>query len=160
MVIDNRKIALRVQKRRFIFIPVLTTMIVTLWYVSPDSDFIFGIHRYVYMGTVIVAYLVFYFWGTLRGYQYFYYNDMGVKLIIKYYSLSPMNKRQHTVEIGKSSFHSFQVLKKWWGLRSYLLLYQQMPSGIAKYPPISLGLLTKKDLENIRASLMLFQKNN
>ena len=156
-VIDNRKTALRVQKRRFLFIPVLTTLVVILWYVNPEYDVIFGLNRYIYIIGIIAAYLLFYFWGTIRGYQYFYYNDMGIKLIFKYYSLSPMNKRQHSVEIHKSSFYSFDIEKKRFGLRMYLVLFQKMPTGIAKYPPISLGLLKKQDVDNIRNSLLLFQ---
>ena len=158
MVIENRKTAIGLQKRRFLLLILFTTLVVLLFYIEIFDKAFLGIDRIVYAVVLVAIYLLYYFWGTIRDYNFFYYNDMGVKLIFKYYSLAPLSKRQHSVEIDKSSLYNFQLEKKWFGLRTYLILYQQMAGGIAKYPPISLGLLKNKDVDNLRTSLQLFQK--
>ena len=154
MIIDNKKIVAGVHIRRRLFLLLLAISLVLLIF---KNSFL-GIDRIVYFIVLNGLYLIYYVWGTIRDYNYLYYNDLGPKLIFKYYFLALLNKRKRTIEINKDNFYKFQIHKKWIGLRVYLVLFEQQHGGIAKYPPISLGLVKKKDLSSIRTSLSYFSK--
>ena len=81
--------------------------------------------------------------------HYFYFSGQGFKLIFRYYSLSALFKKPNSVEIPKAEFIKYQYEKKMLGLRSYLVLYQQTQNGIAKYPPISISLLKKRETADL-----------
>jgi hypothetical protein len=75
-------------------------------------------------------------------------------LIFKYYPMVPFSKRHRSIEMDKSKFHKYNIEKKWLGLVIYLHLYQKTPGGIAKYPPVSLGLVRRKDVRSLRSTLV------
>ncbi len=154
MVIDNKKTVTGLHiKRRLLLLILLIALVLLIF-----KDSFLGIDRAIYIIVLNSLYLLYYFRGTIRDYNYIYYNDLGQKIIFKYYFLEPLKKVKKTIEIDKNTFYKFKFQKKLMGLRLYLLLYQQQNGGIAKYPPVSLGLLKKKEIEAIRESLMLYSK--
>ncbi len=83
---------------------------------------------------------------------------MGQKLVFRYYSLAHFSKRLQAVEIKKATFYKFEFRKKLLGLQSYVILYQKVAQNIAKYPPISVSLLSKRQRNELVTSLTMFQK--
>ena len=154
MIIDNKKTVAGVHIRRRLFLLLLAVAIVLLIF----KDSLLGIDRIVYIVVLNILYITYYLWGSVKDYNYLYYNDMGSKLIFKYYFLEPLRKAKRTIEIDKNDFYKFRFQKKFIGLRLYLILYQKGQGGIAKYPPISMGLLKKKEIESIKNSLFIFSK--
>jgi len=160
MIIDNRKTTIGVQLRKLLFIILLGITIVVFYYMYIFRDGLLGISGSHWTIGLVCAYVLYYAWGIVRNYHYFFYNDMGGKLVFRYYSLAPLSKRLNSVEIPKDRFYNFEVVKKMLGLRVYVVLYQKMPQGIAKYPPISISLISRRQREEMQASLTMFQKKN
>jgi hypothetical protein len=150
MIIDNKRSVVGVKLRWRFFLLLLCILIV----LSLFRETFLGIDRIVYILSFTGFYCIYYLWGIIRDYHYFYCNDIGIKLIFKYYSLAPFSKRLRSIEIDKNRFYKFNLEKKWMGLRLYLSLFQQSSGGIAKYPPISLGLVRRKDVRAIKTMLL------
>lgn len=159
MIIDNKKTTIGLQLRKLLFLVLLGIAIVLFYYMYIFRDGLLGIAGSTWTIALVCLYVVYYVWGILRNYHYFFYNDMGGKLVFRYYSLAPLSKRLHSVEIPKDSFYKFEIVNKLLGLRKYVILYQKTPQGIAKYPRISISLIKSRESKNLEASLSMFQKN-
>ena len=83
---------------------------------------------------------------------------MGSRIVIRYYSLAPLSKRHQSIEIDKHLFQKYKIEKKLFGLQQYLILFQKASGGLAKYPSVSLGLLSAKERKQIIDSLEMFKK--
>lgn len=158
MVVENKKRAMGVQMRRMLLVILTATIIVLIIYLDLFDEKLLGIPRYAYIIFCGALFLMYYLWAIIRDYNYVFYNDLSSKLVLRYYSLAPLTKRQRSIEIEKHLFLNYEFKKKFFGLRYYLVLFQKMPAGIAKYPPVSLSLLTPKEREVIVKSLEIFKK--
>lgn len=158
MIIDIKRITIGLQLRKLLFIVLLGIAIVLFYYMDIFRDGLFGITGSTWTIVLVSLYVVYYAWGIIRNYHYFFYNDMGGKLVFRYYSLAPLSKRLHTVEIPKDRFYKFEIVKKLFGMQIYVILYQKTPQGIAKYPPVSISLIKNRQRNDLQASLLMFQK--
>jgi hypothetical protein len=159
MIIDNKKVIIGVQLRKLLFIVLLGVTVVIFYYMYVFRDGLLGISGSTWTISLVCLYVLYYVWGIARNYHYFFYNDMGGKLVFRYYSLAPLSKRLHSVEIPKNNFYRFEIVKKAMGLRIYVILYQKTPQGIAKYPPISISLIKNRQCNDLQTSLLMFQKS-
>ena len=89
MVVENKKRAMNVQKRRMILVILVATLIVLIAYLDFFDGLILGISRYGFIGVCVVAYFMYYCWGIVCDYHYCFYNDLGSKLVVRFYSLAP-----------------------------------------------------------------------
>ena len=158
MIIDIKRITIGLQLRKLLFIVLLGMAIVIFYYMDIFRDGLLGIAGSIWTILLVSLYVIYYVWGIIRNYNYFFYNDMGGKLVFRYYSLAPLSKRLHSVEIPKESFYKFEIVKKFYGLQIYVILYQKTPQGIAKYPPVSISLIKNCQRSDMQASLLMFQK--
>ncbi len=116
MVIDNKKTVTGLHiKRRLLLLILLIALVLLIF-----KDSFLGIDRAIYIIVLNSLYLLYYFRGTIRDYNYIYYNDLGQKIIFKYYFLEPLKKVKKTIEIDKNTFYKFKFQKKLMGLRLYL----------------------------------------
>ena len=129
MIIDNKKATINYHLLRFLFLFILTVIIVLLYSLKFFNKPFMGIDRNFYVLTFVLLYLVFYLYGIIRNYHYIYFTDNGSKLVLRYYSLRPMSKRQSSIEISKTIFADFKITKQLLGFRKYLVLYQKPPNG-------------------------------
>ena len=159
MVIDNKKTTISLHLRKLLLIVLLSIAVVLMFYFEIFSRELLGFDQKYLIFSLIVLYLIYYFWGVVRNYHYFYYSDLSPsKLVFRFYSLAPLSKRQNSIEIRKDEFYKFMPEKKMLGLRKYLVLYQKTPKGIAKYKPISISLLKKSEMQDLYISLSYFQQ--
>ena len=63
---------------------------------------------------------------------------------------------KNTIEIHKKDFVKFQTNSSLFKMRDYLIIYQKLLKGIAKYPPISITGLSKKDKAKLITQLSLY----
>jgi hypothetical protein len=64
--------------------------------------------------------------------------------------------KKSTIEIHKEDFVKFQINSSLFKMREYLIVYQKLKKGIAKYPPISITGLSKKDKAKLINQLSLY----
>ena len=159
MVIDNKKTIISLHLRKLLLIVLLSLAVVFLCYFEIFPKEFTGFDQKYLIFALIALYLIYYFWGLVCNYHYFYYSDLSPsKLVFRFYSLAPLSKRQNTVEIRKDEFYKFGFEEKMIGIRKYLMLYQKTPKGIAKYKPISISLLKKSERHDLSVALSYFQK--
>lgn len=116
-------------------------------------------NAFVYVIAVALIYnsLLFYSWYV--KFNYFGYDDSSNKLLFRFYSLAKIFKKYQSVEIDKDSFSHFEISSKLFGLKKSLVLFQSTNRGVAKYPPISLSLLSKDELDTLSDSLKVYSEN-
>ena len=158
MIIDNKKATINYHLLRFLFLFLLAVIIIVLYSFSYFEEPIFGIDRNYYVLALVFLYLLYYLIGIVRNYQYIFFTDNGSKLVIRYYSLRPMSKRQNAVEIGKTMFANYKLTHQLMGFRKYLVLYQRLPNGsVVKYPPINVSIMKKEDLNQLTKALQSYR---
>jgi len=82
-------------------------------------------------------------------FSYIYYNSEGSKILLRYSPLQPLLYGNYSIEVPKKSLVKFEIVDGFFGLRKSLLLYVKTPQGVAKYKPVSLSTLTKKEIEQL-----------
>lgn len=153
MIIDTQKNTIRIQLRKLIFLFLLVFFLVLLYTTTFFINPVLGIDRNTYAIAATALYICYYAFSYFRDIAYFYFNNSSSKIIIRYYSLRPLSSEQNSLEMNKVDFHKFELKNSFGGLRKYLIIYQRTAQGIAKYPPISISILKKKDVEQLTREL-------
>jgi hypothetical protein len=91
--------------------------------------------------------------NTLRQFHYVYFSDAGERIVLRYFSMGAFIYKKHSIEIGKSEFIGYEMQKQLFGLREKLILKARTGKGLAKYPPVSITALTRKEKENLIQAL-------
>lgn len=153
MIIDTQKSAIRLQLQKLIFLFLLVLFLVFLYTTSYFYKPVLGIERNYFALAATALYILYYLFSYFRDFCYFYINNNSSKIIIRYYSLKPLTSEQNSLEIDKREFQKFEISNSFGGLRKYLIIYQRTAKGIAKYPPISISILNKKDVDKLTREL-------
>jgi len=108
-------------------------------------------------GQITIGFSVVFFIGYLiiLGINPFYLstafqNDL---LVIRYFNAHPWLKKPQMMQIPYIQYANYEIISKNMGLHSVLILYQRLPEGVAKYPPISLGAFSSEQKEMLIKSL-------
>ena len=109
--------------------------------------------RFVICGALSLAFLLFYWYQYNMRFTYFYFSNNSKNLIFKFYSLRNFHGKPRTIEIPKSSFVKFEIIRDFFDKRESLILYQKTTKGLAKYPPISLTLVSIKQRTELTGAL-------
>jgi hypothetical protein len=153
MIIDTQKITIQLQLRKLIYLILLVIFLVVLYTTRYFYEPVLGIERNHYAIGATALYILYYAFGYFRDICYFYFNNNSSKIIIRYYSLKPLSSEQNSVEFHKHEFKKFEIKESFGGLRRYLIIYQNTAKGIAKYPPVSISILKKKDVDQLTREL-------
>jgi hypothetical protein len=73
--------------------------------------------------------------------------------------LQPLLYGNYSIEIPKSQFIKYEIKKKYFGLRTSIVLYQKTDKGLSKYPPVSLATLDKSEKRDLLENLSRLQNN-
>lgn len=157
MVIDTKEISSRVKLGSMLVVLLLVIIVVL--------DLIPDVHRIVFFWAknhileylCVVAFVLFEAYLFARKFNYINYNSDGFKIILKYTSLGMMSAGNFKLEIPKKDFVDVEVQKSWFGLRKTILIYVKSPQGIAKFKPISVAILSSKELNDMIEDLNTFK---
>jgi hypothetical protein len=107
--------------------------------------------------TVLLAaiYLLIAFIPMILNYQYISYSDENEKIILRYFTAGIIGGRKNSVEIDKRLFSGYKTDSELLGLKHSITLYQKANESIAKYPPIYISALTRKERAKMIRSLNL-----
>ena len=148
MIIDTKNEASALQKTKgIVVIFYIVPLVVTAFFLPLEPTL-----KWVIYGAFSVLYLCFFWFQYNMKYSYFYFSNNGKNLVFKFYSLRIFSGKPQTIEISKLNFVKYELISEFFNKRTSLVLFQKTPKGIAKYPPISLTLLSKtqkKDLLNV-----------
>ena len=149
MVINTKEEASSLWKAKTSVIIVYAVLtLVTAFFIPIDSLF-----KYMIYGVSSVFLLLFFWYQYQMKYTYFYFSNNGKNLTFRYYSLQIIAGKPKTIEISRMNFVKYEIVTEFFDKRDSLVLYQKTPKGIAKYPPISLSLLTKRQKTELKRAL-------
>ncbi len=155
MTLDNQKkaVALRIQKS----LAILTFIILIglIYFVDIIPRGMMGLTRNEFSIIVIGLFILFFLFHYLRDHNYIFYSDTGSNFILRYFSLRPLHSRKNAIEFNKKEFENYEIKKSLAGLNESVIIYRKTSKGVAKYPPVSITALDKKNREKMYAS---FQK--
>lgn len=152
MFIENKKQA-ALGRLLFLLIPLLFIIIVAvLMFLGIQSDIIV-------LGALTVIFIFFLWFAGNLGLNYLYISFENEMLVIKYFSVSPVSGKHKMIEIPWQSLYKYEIETSIYGLRKDLILFRRTPKGIAKYPPVSITLLSDKDLTMLLKALSEVSEN-
>jgi hypothetical protein len=105
---------------------------------------------------LVLVYLIIVLMPWIRKFQFVYYSDEGESIIFRYFESGIFGGRKNSVEIDKKTFSGFKTESQVLGLIRIITLYQQFKEGIAKYPPVYISALSKRDRNKVIKSLKQF----
>lgn len=135
-------------------IPLLVVIgIAVLYLVTEVTEVSYAIYA--------VSFLIVYFVVLGQIKPMFISVFVGPELLrFRFKSLSPFNSSNKTIQLKPEQFSRFDMIEKLAGLKKQLIVYVNSPSGLAKYPPISISALTKAEIEKLSKALQLIMAMN
>ncbi len=142
-----------VRFRTFILTIIFVSLVIVIYTTRLLDTPLFGLDKNYITAILIGIFALILLFQYFLNLCYIFYSDKGPNLIFRFYSLRIFSSKKNSIEIPKNSFARFEVKKSSLGLKRNLYLYQQMRSGVAKYPPIPITSLTKEERAVIHNSL-------
>jgi len=149
MIIDTKEEALTLKNTKTFAVIVFSVLIIVTVVFAPLDQMI----KSIIYGTLSIAFLIFYWFQYQMHYTYFYFSNNSKNLVFRFYSLQFFSGKPKTIEIAKTSFLKYDIVTSFFNKKEALVLYQKTDKGIAKYPPISLTLLGKKQKTELKRVL-------
>ena len=149
MIIDTKEAASTLWKAKTSVIVVYSVLVfVTAYFIPIDTLF-----KYMIYGVLSVLLLIFFWFQYQMNYTYFYFSNNSKNLIFRFYTLRIISGKPKTIEISKMSFLKYDIVTDFYNKKDSLVLYQKTTKGMAKYPPISLTLLSRNQKTDLKRTL-------
>jgi hypothetical protein len=156
MTFDNSTTIIRLRIRLFAETIVLLGFFVITYFAKLIRFPLLGMSDTVWTIALIFIYFVLVFYPMTLNYQYIYYSDDGDNIIFRYFMAGIVGGKKNSVEISKESYAGYKKESRFFGLIQSVILYQQLREGVAKYPPIYISILTRKEKAKVLNSLYLY----
>jgi hypothetical protein len=157
MTFDNKKTSYKIYLRKFYLAISVTLLIILLLFSGLFEDPLLGLTKTHYIIIVACIYFLVIVINFIRQQNYFYFNDNGKNIIIRYYPLRPMARSRKSIEIPKARFAGFEIRNSLLGIKKILILKQTLKKSVAHYPPISISSLTREELAVLTRQLSLYK---
>ena len=153
MVIDIKRTVIRTQLRRLVTIICFTLIILLVVLTGNVKNTILGINKYQWALIIGLFYVLSIIFESMLEMNYIYFSDKDDLIILRYFSMSLFSKKKNSIEIPKTAFGGYQIISSLKGLKKKIILYQKIKDKTAKYPPVSITSLNKKQLKQIIITL-------
>ena len=153
MKLDNSKTIISSRIKLFA-VTVLFLVYITLSYATKLFKLtLFGWSDTVWTIIFVSIWIFIVLLPMMLNYQLISYSDDDELIVFRYFSSSIFGGRKNSIEIEKKTFAGYKTEKQLMGLSLSITLYQNLEKGIAKYPPIYISALSKKERAIIFRSL-------
>jgi hypothetical protein len=133
---------------------------IALAYVAHIISFpLLGMGDTFWLSVFAAAYFLIALYPSLLRYNYIYFSDDGNSIILRYYSAGIMKGTKKSVEIPKQSFAGYSTERKFPGIIPYIILNQKRQGSVAKYPPISISALNRRERRRLVQALDLYKSD-
>ena len=153
MVINNQKQAVNLRIQKSIALLIFVIAIGLIYFANILSHSTYGFSRNEIAIFILVIFILYFLFHYLRNHNYIYYSDTGNKLILRYFSLRPLEDKKNAIEFNKNELHKFEIKKSLLGFNKSIILYRKTSKGTAKYPPVSLTALDNAGEKKMMISL-------
>ena len=155
MVFNNSKTIIGSRIRIFVVTVLLIVYLILAYFAGIIKFPLLGMGDKPWSIIFVCIYFIFAFYPMVLNHQYVSYSDEGDTIVFRYFMAGIFGGKKNSVEINKNSFAGFKTETRYLGLMHSVTLLQQMREGVAKYPPIYISNLTKKEKAKILNSLLL-----
>lgn len=156
MTFDNSRTIISLRIRVF-FATIIFLGYIVLAYIAKLIKFPFlGLSDTAWTLLLICIYFIIAFYPMVLNYQYIYFSDDGDSIIIRYFISGILGGKKNSVEINKNTFEGFNIESRFFGFIQSIILFQRIKGGIAKYPPIYISVLNRKERSKLLRSLNLY----
>ena len=100
-----------------------------------------------------VVYLAVLIWPAIMKYRYIYFSSDIQGVILRWYSTGLMQGESKSIEIPAVRYAGFEITKKFFGLHTYLTLYQKVQNQKAAYNAVSISALSREQKQKLVESL-------
>jgi len=153
MQIDNKERASKIKLINML-IPLLVVIAMGILYLVTEI-------RDIKYAVIAVLLLISYFVIMAKIKPTFLSVFIGPDIMrFRFKSLSPFNTSNNTIQLKPAQFNRFEFKKVFFGLNKQIILYINSPSGLAKYPPISVSAVKATEIEKITKALQLIMAMN
>lgn len=148
MKVDNR---LRTAKLKIAYMLTFIVILALSMYFYFEYHYIttypisFGILLPGAMIILSIIYVTF----LLRKLDYFFVEYLGNKIMVRYYTAYPIFRKYKAFEIPRSYFHDYEIKSSLLGFLKSVQFTVKTPKGKFKYPPLSITLLSKRQLDDL-----------
>ena len=156
MIIENSKTTIKIRLRIFLASIIVVALIALIYTTRVLINPIWGLNKSQWSFIIIGVFVLLLILHNLRDFHYIYFSDNGNDIVFKFYSMRIFSGKKNTIEIHKKDFVKYQTNSSLFKVRDYLIIYQKLKKGIAKYPPISITGLSKKDKAKLINQLSLY----
>jgi hypothetical protein len=156
MVLDNKKTAIKVYLWKMIQACVMVLFLIGIMVTGWFEKDLLGITKYQWVILVSLVYLILVIVSRLRKLNFFYFSDEGDKILIRYYPIHPLVQKKKAVQIPKIGLAGYDINSTALGLKKVLILRQTIKGKVAKYPPIGITILKRKEIDLLKKHLDKF----
>ena len=148
MKLDNAKRA-SIIKLIYMLIPLLVLLAAAIVYLMYD------VKDLRYMGLAFVVLVLFFLIMSIFKFNYIVFYAGPDFVRIRFKTLTPFSSPNNSIQIKSENFKKYEIASSLGGFRKILFLFQETPSGLAKYPGIGFSALTHDELDKIRKAFDL-----
>ncbi|MDR1171543.1 MAG: hypothetical protein LBL24_03715 [Bacteroidales bacterium] len=149
MIIDTKEEATTLWRTKTFAIAVYLVLVVTIVAFLPVDKTV----KILICAGLSVIFLALYWFQYMMEYTYFYFSSNNKNLVFRFYSLRNFYGRPKTIEIAKTSLMKYDITTGFFNKKESLVLYQKTEKGVAKYPSISLTLLSRNQKTELKRAL-------
>ncbi|MGD0582386.1 MAG: hypothetical protein ABR974_05510 [Bacteroidales bacterium] len=155
MTFDNSRTIIAARIRLFIATLLLLAYMVLAFAAEIIKFPVLGLSETVITLILVGIYMIIAIYPLVLNYQYISYSDDEEKIVIRYFNAGIVGGKKNSVEINKSDFAGYRRDKQFFGLIQSITLFHQYPQGVAKYPPVFISNLSRKERARLLNSLYL-----
>ncbi|MCK9207100.1 MAG: hypothetical protein M0P66_08320 [Salinivirgaceae bacterium] len=148
MNIDNTRSASKI-KTFYMLVPLLAVVFVAGVFLFTDvKDFKFILFAFLFL-------VIYFILMAIPGFYFVSFYAGPDKIRIRYKSLTPFRTNNNSIVIKSENFRKYDLKKSLFGKKKTLILYQETPGGLAKFPSVSLTLMNKQGIHQLIKALDL-----
>jgi len=158
MKIDNKDVYYKIRGQLIVVVFITATLITLSLFYSIFTDYFIPINKVAYaciFGGLLILFIIY---RTFLKYHYIIYDDESDKIILRYYPVTSLTPKHLSIEIPYNTLYKIEIKKKFFNQRDELIIYQIVNKGVAKYKPIPLTALSKKEKKDLINALNFFAK--
>jgi hypothetical protein len=153
MTFDNSKTIIAGRIRLFAATVIILGYMVMAYIAEVIRFPVFGLSDTLITLILVAVYLAVVIYPMILNYQFISYSDEEDKIVLRYFNSGFIRGKNNYVAIAKKDFAGYRREKKFFGLYQKLILFHQLPQGIAKYPPVFISNLTSAERGKLLNSL-------
>lgn len=157
MQLENSNKSVKINKIRYLAIISFIVIVIVLATTDLIREEFLGLNKYHWAVIVTLLYILENIYEYLKDFNYIYYSDEGEKIIFRYVSLRPFQNKRYSIEMNKSNFIGYKVVRSPLNFKQKIIFYVKTPSGSAKYPPVSITGLSNDQFNSLKHALNQFQ---